>query len=154
MHQPDRQRTLSHIAGLLRPGGWVVAQEPLRNPPPRSYPHLDALGAYWALLHELMERDGGVPRDSVEGLVRSARAAGLEVVEANGSFVTADPELGFDLHAITIASARDRAIASGIATGKQIDDLVTDLRAARGGRYEWVSTPFFLDLTLRRPVAP
>jgi hypothetical protein len=59
-----------------------------------------------------MERAGGVPRDSVEGLGQSARAAGLEVVEANGSFVTADPELGFDLHAITIASA-DRAIASG-----------------------------------------
>jgi hypothetical protein len=29
---------------------------------------------------------------------------------------------------------------------------VSDLRAAKGGGYEWVSTPFFLDLVLRKPV--
>lgn len=48
---------------------------------------------------------------------------------------------------------RERAVASGIATGQQIDDLVSDLQAAKGGGYEWVSTPFFLDLTLRKPLA-
>jgi SAM-dependent methyltransferase len=32
MHQPDPVRTLSQIARLLRPGGWVVAQEVLRKP--------------------------------------------------------------------------------------------------------------------------
>jgi hypothetical protein len=42
--------------------------------------------------------------------------------------------------------------ASGIATGQQIDDLVGDLRAAKGGGYEWVSMPFFLDLVSRKPV--
>src|SRR6188472_84105 len=49
MHQTDPVRTLRQIARLLRPGGWVVAQEALRSPPPRSHPHLDALGAYWDL---------------------------------------------------------------------------------------------------------
>jgi hypothetical protein len=29
-----------------------------RSPPPRSHPHLDALGAYWDLLYELLERAG------------------------------------------------------------------------------------------------
>jgi hypothetical protein len=38
--------------------------------------------------------------------------------------------------------------------GDRFDDLVSDLRAAKGGGYEWVSGPFFLDLTLRKPVAP
>src|SRR2546430_1623169 len=46
-----------------------------------------------------------------------------------------------------------RAGASGVETGQQIDDLVSDLRAAKGGGYEWVSMPFFLDLTLRKPLA-
>ena len=50
-------------------------------------------------------------------------------------------------------AARERAVASGIATGQQIDDLASDLRAAKSGGYEWVSMPFFLDLTLRKPLA-
>ena len=153
MHQPDPVRTLSQIASLLRPGGWVVAQEALRSPPPRSHPHLDALGAYWDLAYQVLERAGGVSHDAVDGLAGSARAAGLDVVEVGGSFATVDPELGFDLHAATLQAARDRAVAAGIAAGQQIDDLLSDIRAAKGGGYEWVSTPVLLDLTLRKPPA-
>jgi hypothetical protein len=105
------------------------------------------------LLYELLERAGGVPHGAIDGLAGSARGAGLEVVAVDGSFATMDPELGFDLHAATVLAARKRAVASGIASGQQIDDLVSDLRAAKGGGYEWVSGPFFLDLTLRKPVA-
>jgi SAM-dependent methyltransferase len=152
MHQPDPVRTLSQIASLLRPGGWIVAQEPLRSPPPRSHPHLDALGTFWDLVYEVLERAGGVPHGSVDGLAGSARAAGLDVVAVNGAFAAVDPELGFELHAATLQAARDRAIASGTATGPQVDDLVSDLRAAKGGGYEWVSTPFLLDLTFRKPL--
>ena len=153
MHQPDPVRTLGQIARLLRPGGWVVAHEALRSPPPRSYPHLDALGAYWDLAYEVLERAGGVPPGAVDGLAGSARAAGLDVVAADGSFTTTPPELGFDLHAATLLAARERAIAAGIAAAQQIDDLASDLRTAKGDGYEWVSTPFVLDLTLRKPAA-
>jgi SAM-dependent methyltransferase len=152
MHQPDPVRTLRQIARLLRPGGWIVAQEALRNPPPRSHPHLDALGAFWDLTYQVLERAGGVPHGAVDGLAGAARAAGLDVVAVNGSFATVDPELGFELHAATLLAARERAVASGIATGQQIDDLARDLRAAKGGGYEWVSMPFFLELTLRKPL--
>src|SRR5712671_5674014 len=41
LYQADPARTLRRIAGLLRPGGWVIALEPLRSPPPQSFPHLD-----------------------------------------------------------------------------------------------------------------
>jgi len=153
MHQPDPVRTLSQIARLLRPGGWIVAQEALRNPPPRSHPHHDALGAYWDLVYEVLERAGGVPHGAVDGLAGSARSAGLDVVAVDGSFGTTDPAMGFELHAATLMAARERAVASGIASGQQIDDLASDLRAAKGGSYEWVSTPFVLDLTLRKPLA-
>jgi SAM-dependent methyltransferase len=152
MHQADPAKTLRRIAELLRPGGWLVAQEPLRTPPPRSHPDLEALGGYWELLHQLLER-AGVPPQSVEGLQQSAREAGLEVAGTGGCFTTTDPEVGFELHAATIAAARERAIRSGVATEQQIDDLVGTLRAAKGGEYGWVSTPFFLDLTLRKPMS-
>ena len=48
-------------------------------------------------------------------------------------------------------AARERAVKSGIATAEKIDDLVVNLRAAKDGDYDWVSTPFYLDLTLRKP---
>jgi SAM-dependent methyltransferase len=148
MHQADPVRTLRRVAGLLRPGGWLVAQEPLHNPRPRSHPHLEALTGYWDLLDELMHR-AGVPSGTVDDLPRSAREAAFEVVAANGWFTTLDPELGFELHASTLAAARERAAQLGIATGR-IDDLVGNIRAAKDGNYEWVSSPFFLDLTLRK----
>jgi len=153
MHQPDPVRTLSQIARLLRPGGWIVAQEALRYPPPRSHPHLDALSAYWELVYQVLERAGGGPHGAVEGLAGSARAAGLEVVAVDGRFGIIDPELGFDLHAGTLLAAKERAVAAGIATGQQIDDLASYLRAADSGGYEWVSMPFFLELALRKPSA-
>jgi ubiquinone/menaquinone biosynthesis C-methylase UbiE len=152
MHQPDPVRTLSQIARLLRPGGWVVAQEALRTPPPRSHPHSDALGTYWDLLYQLLERAGGVPPGAVDGLAGSAREAGLDVVAVDGSFGITDPQLGFGLHASTLLAAKERAVASGIASGQKIDDLVTDLHAAKDDGYQWVSMPFFLDLTLRKPL--
>ncbi|HEX6676275.1 MAG TPA: methyltransferase domain-containing protein [Actinomycetes bacterium] len=153
VHQVDPVRTLSRIAGLLRPGGWVVAHEPLRCPAPRSQPHLEALGAYWELLFEVVERVGGAPHDAVDDLARWARAAGLEVVRTDGCFFTNDPTVGFELHASTLAAARGRAVSGGVASEQQVDELVGALRAAKEGGYEWVSSPFFRDLTLRKPTA-
>jgi SAM-dependent methyltransferase len=153
MHQPDLVATLGRIASLLRPGGWLVAQEPLRSPPPRSHPHLDALTAYWELVHELLEGPGGVPHNVIDDLPRSARAAGLEIVATSGSFATTDPGLGFGLHAGTLAAARERAIRSGAATEQQIDNLVRELHAAKDQGHQWVSSPFYLDLTLHKPIA-
>jgi ubiquinone/menaquinone biosynthesis C-methylase UbiE len=150
MHQANTVQTLRQIAGLLRPGGWLIAQEPLRTPPPRSHPDMEALGLYWDLIHQLME-GAGVPSGVVEDLSRSAGEAGFEVVQTGGYFMTMDPRLGFEIHASTLAAARERAVQSGVATEKQIDDLVLELRAAKDGEYAWVSFPFFLDLTLRKP---
>jgi SAM-dependent methyltransferase len=150
MHQPDPLRTLRHIAGLLRPGGNIVAHEPLRDPAPRSHPRLDALEAYWELLHMVMHR-AGLPAQTVADLPRSAPAAGLDVVAASGFFLLTDPpELGFELHAATAAASRDRALALGVSA-ETIDELVNTLRTAATADYEWVGTPFFLDLTLRKP---
>ena len=105
--------------------------------------------AYWDLIHELLRR-AGVPTGAVEDLPRSAREAGFEVAAMSGSFMTADPELVFEIHAGTLTAARERGAQLGIAA-ERIDDLARNIRAAKAGGYEWVSSPFFLDLILRKP---
>jgi hypothetical protein len=139
---------MERIGALLRPGGWIVAHEALRSPPPRSSPPLPALSTYWELLSDVVERLGA-PRESVDKLVRSARDSGFELVETTGFFQVLEPALGFDLHASTVAVARSRAVASGVAGGDEIDALERELRAAKEGDYDWVTTPFLLAVTLR-----
>ena len=152
MHQRDPAYTLERIAALLRPGGWIVAHEPLRSPPPRSSPPLEALTTYWELLYDVVEQLGA-SEGSVETLARRARDSGLELVEASGFFQIIPPELGFDLHASTIAATKVRAIQSGVASGEEMDAVEHALRVAKDGGYDWVTTPFFLALTLRTPSA-
>jgi SAM-dependent methyltransferase len=149
IHQADPAQTLRRIANLLRPGGLLIAQEPLSTPTPRAHPDVAALGEYWALLHRLLEH-AGVPVGAVADLPQYAPEAGLEVVGMSGYFATMDPEVGFDIHATTLAAARDRAIRAGVATEREINDLVLSLRSAKPEEHQWVSSPFFLDLTLRK----
>lgn len=148
MHQPDPANVLRRIATMLRPGGWIIAHEPLRSPAPRSSPPLDDLQRAWHLVLDIVERLG-VPRGSVEGLPRHARETNLEVVETSGFFEVLPPALGFELHAATTAASKDRAAASGVMAAGDVDALVRRLRAAGSGAYAWVTTPFFLALTMR-----
>lgn len=68
-----------------------------------------------------------------------------------GCFMTHDPAVGFEIHAATLAAARERATRMGIAADR-IDALERDIRGAKNESHEWVTSPFFLDLTLRKPV--
>jgi hypothetical protein len=150
MHQSDMARTLARLADIVRPGGWIVCQEPLSTPAPRSHPHLDALSDYWDLLHKLLAR-AGVPQRSIEDLPRVAADNALEVHHADGFFNIMAPDEGFELHAGTLTAIREGTTQSGVATAEQVDELLTAIRTAKHEKYQWVSTPFFLDLTLREP---
>jgi SAM-dependent methyltransferase len=91
------------------------------------------------------------------GRARSARSglaspgAGLEVSSSAGFFTVMEPEVAFELQASSLAAGRARAIDAGVASERQIDDLIQPLRAAKDGDYEWVTSPFFLDLAFRKP---
>jgi SAM-dependent methyltransferase len=152
MHQSDPVRSLTRIADVLRPGGWLVAQEPLRDPPWRAHPPISAISAHWELLYESVER-AGTPHGAVEDLPRSARAAGLEVVAMNGFFGVVPAQIGLEIAMANLAVVRERAVSAGVATDDEIDELVGALRAAMDGEHEWISTPCVFDLAFRKPDA-
>jgi hypothetical protein len=104
-------------------------------------------------LQETMER-AGVPPNSIDDLPSVAKAAGLDVVEAGGFFKLMTPPLGFELAAAAVSAAKQRAVRLAVATAQEIDELVNALRAAQNAGYDWVSSPFVLDLTLRKPMEP
>ena len=110
-----------------------------------------------ALLAEMVGPSGRVVGvDFSESAIQRARsvmaALGLEIAEADGFFATQDPELGFEIHASTLAAVKERAVKAGFAA-EMIDDLIARLRAAKAGGYDWVTSPFLLDLVLRKPKA-
>jgi SAM-dependent methyltransferase len=149
MHQADPGVTLARIARLLRPGGWLIAQEPLRVPPPRSHPAVDALDRYWELMHEAAARSG-VARDAVETLPAAARRAGFDVVHVSGFFNVVDPAVGFEIHASAVSAIRSRVTATGVADDFELARLEESMREHAAGADGWVTTPFMLDLALRR----
>jgi SAM-dependent methyltransferase len=151
MHQADPERTLRKIAGMLRPGGWLVVQEPLRTPPPQSYPQVGTIGRYWELMHEAAAKSGVAP-DAVENLRASAARAGFEIAAANGFFNVMEPSVGFDIHASAVAALKTRLVGTGVAAGSEVDELERSLHQAASGQEGWLTSPFMLDLTLRKPM--
>jgi SAM-dependent methyltransferase len=150
LHQRDAARTLARIATVVRPGGWIIAQEPLRDPVPRSSPGHASLGPAWHLMADLVEGFSGSPAAS-DDLPRQAAGAGLEVVRVDGSFALDRARVMFAIYAASLDAMRDRGIAAGLVTAAQIDALTGPLTAAAAGEYDWVSSPFFLDVTMRKP---
>jgi SAM-dependent methyltransferase len=150
MHQRDPLHTVTRIRDALRPGGWLVAMEPLASPPPFSHPPDDDLRLAWDLLRRAIERSGASPTAILE-LPATAERAGFDVVQLGGSFQPTDASTGYGLHAATTVAARERIIASGVATAEQIDAVIARLQgaASRGGE-GWVTSPLSLVVTLRK----
>jgi SAM-dependent methyltransferase len=150
MHQEDPVDTLASIARLVRPGGWIVALEPLRTPAPLVHPGpVPALSSYWNLMQDMMEQ-AGVARDGVANLADAAIAAGLEVIHVSGVFAVAPAEPGLELHRATLTAIRDRVIEAGLATGSHLDAIEAELSAAAAS-HAWTTSGFMLELALRRP---
>jgi SAM-dependent methyltransferase len=151
MHQADPVATLAAIGKLVRPGGWIVAQEPLRYPPPISHPRVPAQEEYWELMYQAMERSG-LPAFSVETLPRSAQAAGLEVVHVDGYFrADLDADRSLDLHMTTLAASKARIVATAVATDVEVGALLAEIKRAMAEDRTWSASPFFIDLILRMP---
>jgi len=72
------------------------------------------------------------------------------VCGVSGTHSPPTAQLGIDIHAGTLAAVSERAMQFGV-TAEEVDDLTRQLDAVKVGDYQWVSSPFFLDLLLRKP---
>jgi ubiquinone/menaquinone biosynthesis C-methylase UbiE len=103
-----------------------------------------------AILAEMVGPAGRVVGvDFSEPTIQYARsvmaALGLENVE----LVAGDIH---QLDAATLGGPFDLAFTRAfLIAGEMIDDVVAILRAAKAGGYEWVTSPFLIDLVLRKP---
>jgi SAM-dependent methyltransferase len=154
LHQPDPVRTLSRIGALLRPGGVLIAQEPLRNPGWRSRPPMSYVSEHWEILYESIER-AGTPHDAVEDLPQFARTAGFEVIAQSGFCAVFTPEVGLQIAIANMAAVRERALALGTATEQHFDDIASGLSAAlrNTDSCEWIASPLVFDLAFRKTSA-
>jgi hypothetical protein len=73
------------------------------------------------------------------------------VDRVEGSFQVSEPEVGFDLTRPRYRRP-ECATQSAVASEPEIDALLETIRAAKNKDYQWVTSPFFLDLTLRKPI--
>lgn len=147
MHQSNPQETLERIAAHLRPGGWVVAMEPLWLPQPFAHPPCQPVADAWDMLRRATVGGGAAP-DSIVELHGAAQRAGFTVVHTGGSFQPMDPALGMALHAATTRAAQERIIATGAATADEVDAVVAELERASSS-VDWVTTPLSLNLALQ-----
>jgi SAM-dependent methyltransferase len=149
MHQANPAETLCAVARLVRAGGWIVAQEPLRYPPPLSHPRVPAQERYWELMYQAMEASG-IPSYSVETLPRSAESVGLELVHIGGfNRPHLDAASALELHLLTLAASQARIVGSGVASESEMEALRAEMRAAMSENLHWSSSPFFLDVVMR-----
>jgi hypothetical protein len=102
-------------------------------------------------MHEAAAKSGVAP-DAIENLGVSAVRVGFEVAAANGFFNVMEPSVGFDIHASAVAALKSRLVGTGVAAGSEVDELERSLRQAASVDNGWLTSPFMLDLTLRKPL--
>jgi SAM-dependent methyltransferase len=129
MHQPDPARTLTRIAGLLRPGGALIAVDFFA--PPRLEPGIDTVDRAWDLIIDATRARGASP-DTSRRYRELCDAAGFEIESERGTFIPMPPPAVLNETTILLTGVRRGVEAAGLATAADVDRLLADLQAAFG----------------------
>jgi SAM-dependent methyltransferase len=134
VHVPQRDRALAAMTSVLRPGGWLVAEEadPALQPlvcPDETGPAQQLANRLKVGFRQLLAQRG-VDLAYGRTLPRRLRAAGLVDVAADAYFPITGAACT-ELERATVEQVRARLVASGIATPPQIDEHLANV--ASGG---------------------
>ncbi|MDT7586335.1 MAG: hypothetical protein QOE32_3885 [Pseudonocardiales bacterium] len=134
VHVPERDRALAAMASALGAGGWLVVEEADPALQPLVCP--DETGPAQQLANRL--KDGfrqllaqrGVDLGYGRTLPRRLRAEGLVDVMADAYFPMTG-SAGNELERATVEQIRDRLVGGGIATVREIDEHLANVRAGK-----------------------
>jgi SAM-dependent methyltransferase len=132
VHVPERDRALTAMVSVLRPGGWLVVEE--ADPALQPLACLEDGGPAEQLANRLktgfrqLMADRGVDLRYGRTLPRRLRAAGLVGVSADAYFPIAGPAC-VDLERATVEQIRGRLLEAGLATAEEIDRHLANLAA-------------------------
>jgi SAM-dependent methyltransferase len=150
IHLPQREVALARMAGVLRPGGWLLIEDfdPAMQPlacPDVAGPEQRLANKVRAGLRALLV-GRGVDLESGRRLPRLLRQAGLVEVAADAFMPLALPA-GSELEKANVNQVREALIDGGHMTVEEID---VHLRAVEAGRLD-VATALLISAWGRRP---
>jgi SAM-dependent methyltransferase len=131
MHVADRVAALSAMAGALRPGGWLLAEDADLSLQPLACP--DEAGPAERLANKLRRVATESRGDNLafgRTLPRLLRGAGLTEVGADAYFPVAGGASA-RLQQTMIERQRERLVAAGLVTAAEIDQHLADVAAGR-----------------------
>ena len=131
MHVADCHAALAAMAGALRPGGWLLAEEADLSLQPLACP--DEAGPAERLANRLRRVATDSRGDNLafgRTLPRLLRGAGLTEVGADAYFPVAGAAAA-RLQQTMIERQRERLLAAGLVTAAEIDQHLADIAAGR-----------------------
>lgn len=132
VHVPDRERALRTMIQALRPGGRLLVEDADPALQPSICPDEHGPGQRLAnrLRHGFRKllAERGADLSYGRKLPRLLREAGLHGVEADAYFPMTSPACTA-LEAATVRQIRDRLIAAGLATDKEIDQHLANVES-------------------------
>jgi SAM-dependent methyltransferase len=134
VHVARRAAALAAMVAALRPGGWLLVEEADPALQPLACP--DEAGAPERLANKLkhdfrtLMAERGVDLAYGRTLPRLLRGAGLVDVAADAYFPVTGPACN-RLEEATVAQIRDRLVAAGLATDREVDQHLDNVAAGR-----------------------
>ena len=131
VHQPDPVATLRALTRFMRPGGRIIAMEPLRDP---GFPRFDPPVPAVERIRDLDVahiRARGLPYDIAWEYGDVFAAAGLKLLEWRGhlSLYTSDTLL-LEFLGRLLPSQKTGLLAAGLTTEQEIDELTAEVNTA------------------------
>jgi SAM-dependent methyltransferase len=135
VHQPDPAGSLQRIAGLVRPGGRIVAHEiPRGTGYPALTPRVPALQRVDELVHAGVRARGG-RHDAAHHFAALCRDAGLRLLSERGFVPAAEPLALLETFQAVLRSLRSVILSQGITTERELDDVLGELEDAKTAQY-------------------